>query len=118
MTFAQYVEGTLRDQLTIAPGLSPDSPLQLTAHLDSVSLDAWRPGHWRFVVTFRASGGEPFTIRAHHPFETAFGADGACRIVAQQLAGAAMELLAQLVAHPHFQQLLRSGPPPGSAPDP
>ena len=106
VTYPKYIEQALIDQFTLAPGYAANSPIRLEGHLDRIDFSSFNPGKWEIDMTFRADGIAPFKIKSVHHFTTSFHVDTACAQVKEALGDATRDLLARLVVHPSFQQLL------------
>lgn len=106
VSFAKYIEQTLINLFTIAPGYTADSSIRLEGHLDRIDFGSVNPGKWEIDMTFQAEGVAPFTINSVHQFPTSLNADIACPQVARALGPATEDLLARLVMHPSFKKLL------------
>ena len=106
LTYAQYTEQLLIDQFTIAPGYDADAPLRLEGNIDRIDFDSINPGKWMIDMTFRAKGINSFTVSAEYHFSTSLDPNAACPQVGRALSPAMYDLLARLVTHPSFKQLI------------
>lgn len=106
LTYAQYTEQLLIDQFTVAPGYDAQGPLKLEGNIDRIDFDSINPGKWMIDMTFSAKGIDPFKVIAEYHFSTSLDPNAACPQVARALSPAMYDLLAKLVTHPSFKQLL------------
>lgn len=106
-TYEQYIQQAIVGELKLSSTYSEASPVKLDGHLDYITFNSnIGAGKWQIDMTFSGPGVTPFTINTLYPFSTNFVADIACNQVANALPPAVQELVAKLIAHPSFKQLL------------
>jgi hypothetical protein len=107
LTYEQFIKQAITSELKIASIYSEAASSKIEGHLDYINFNSnIGSGKWQIDMTFKSSGIDPFTINTIYPFSTNFVAEVACNQVASALPSAVQDLIAKLVAHPSFKQLV------------
>lgn len=111
VTFGQYVQEALADELKIAGLYDAESPrITLSGHIDTLNFSSSKGltnGVWDIALTLNSSNGESMSVSEHHEFKSGWIADTACKQTAEAFMATVQNLIANIVSSDQFKQLVK-----------
>lgn len=110
MTFQQYLQTALADELKVAGVYDEKSPnVVLSGSIDKLSFSSTKGltnGEWNIGLKVTSSNGKAAYVSELYQFESAFEGGSACRRTAEAFLPAVQNLIAKLVRSDQFRTLL------------
>ena len=110
LTFGQYVQEALADELKIADLYDAESPrIILSGQINSLSFSSSKGltnGVWDIALTLNSSNGKTMSVSEHHEFKSGWIADTACKQTAEAFMATVQNLIASVVSSSKFKELI------------
>lgn len=103
--FSEYIEKALIDELKMAGAFDPNAEVVIYGSLNEADFESMS-GTWMLDLTVRSNLGVEYTVREDYDFRTAYVATDACRQSAEALMPAVQNLVAKVIAHEKFDDLI------------
>lgn len=103
--YSEFIRKAFLDELRMANVYSPNAPVTLTGHLDTVDFSS-ASGQWNLAMTINSSNGKSLSVSENYAFTTSFYGETACNQTAQAFMPAVQNLVGKVVRSPEFPVLL------------
>ena len=111
VTFGQYIQEALADELKIAELYNAESPrITLSGQIDSLHFSSSKGltnGVWDIALTLNSSNGETMSINEHHEFKSGWIADTACKQTAEAFMATVQNMITKIVTSSQFNELIK-----------